>query len=690
MTETIQRNFTGGELTPAVHARADLNKYTSGLRTCENFIVRPQGGAYSRPGFRFIGELDDSSKVARLIPFSFNTEQTYVLVFEHLKMQIIKDGAYIMNGGSRVTVTTPYTEAQLSRLSFTQSADVMTICHIAHAPRNLSRSSDTSWSLAAVDYASTVGVPGSLTTDTVGYASGLGDKTYWYKVTALDEDGVESLASAKVSSGFINALTSSWGVKVEWTAVAGADRYRVYKMKDNGTEVYGWIGDSVTERFDDFNIAPVMSDAPPEERLVFKDSDNYPSVVNYYQQRQIFANTLTKPQTVYTTRTAEYNSLRESEPARDDDAVTFTIAGQQVNEIRHIVSLNSLILLTSGGGWLVTEGQDEVLAPATVGVRIQTYAGSAWVRPVIANDTVIYVQEKGTKLRDLNYEFTSDKYQGNDLSIMASHMFEGYQIVEMVYADEPYGILWAVRNDGVLLGMTYQREHQVWGWHRHVTDGEFESVTSISEDDRDAVYVIVKRTIDGSTVRYVERMEPRYTDAAENAFCVDSGLSYDGTATTAISGLDHLEGEAVAVLADGNEVTGLTVASGAITLPQAASKVHVGLPYTPVIETLDLDVNSMVETLKHLSLSVAKVTLEMEKSRGGWVGPVQDQGVTGIMREIKPRFESDEYDTIALRSYKAEIFIEPSWSKTGSIRVEQRAPLPMAILSLIPDITGGG
>jgi hypothetical protein len=421
--------------------------------------------------------------------------------------------------------------------------------------------------------------------------------------------------------------------------------------------------------------------------LVHK-SGNYPQAVTYHQQRQIFANTYSEPQTIYTTRVGDFNSLRTSNPTRDDDAITVTINASQVNEIRHIVPLSSLVILTSGAEWALTEGQDGVLTPATIGVSVQSYNGCSWTRPVTIDNNVIYVQEKGAKLRDLGYEWTSETYSGNDLSIMSSHLFQGYEIEEMTYADEPYGIVWCVRSDGALLGLTYQREHQVWAWHVHGTFGWFESVTTISEDGRDALYAIVRRVDPGSSNvrRYIERMEPRYTDASENAFCVDSGLTYNGAPATTITGLDHLEGNFVSILADGVVVPIQQVVSGQITLPRAASIVHVGLRYVSSIETLDID--TVQQPLRGKDLSVDKVTIEVQDSRGGRVGPVDDTG--SDMLEIKPRFDEDGYDPLDLRSYKAEIFIQPSWNKGGRIRIEQVDPLPLAILSIIPNVSLGG
>lgn len=772
MPQITQRSFTSGEIAPALQSRADMTKYATGLHLCENFFVRAQGGVYSRPGFRFVGELDDSSRVGRLIPFSFNTDQTYMLVFEHLKVRVIKDGGFVLNDGETIIfeLATPYTEEQLPTLGFTQNADVMTIVHPDHDPRNLNRMADDDWSLTVIDYAPTVdsptfsagsinkaitgitaanpavvtavghgfatgnlisinGVVGmtevngnsytitALTVDTfelngedasaytpydsggtasrqngavtIGEGFGDFDKTYTYVVTAVDAEGSESLASSEVSIT-TGSLATTAGVRLTWDTVPEATYYRVYKDPSVGTGIYGWIGDSNNNSFDDYNIAPITSDAPPSDRRPFDGEGNKPSAVTYYQQRQVFANTYNEPQTTFTTQTNNFDSLRVSNPARDDDAVTWTIAARQVNEIRHLLPLDTLLILTSGAEWKTTEGDTGVLTPSTIGVRIQSYNGCSVIPPVVINSTALYVQEKGTRLRDLGYEFSSDKYTGNDLSLMSEHLFEGFTLVSMAYADEPYSIVWCVRNDGVLLGLTYQREHQVWGWHKHTTQGEFEYVATVTEDNRDAVYAIVKRTIDGSTVRYVERLEPRESLLAEDCFYLDSGLTYDGEPATVISGLDHLNGETVSILTDGYTVPDQVVSGGQITLTRAASKVHVGLSYLPAIETLDIDTPSPTQTLKAQSVSVSKVTIEVDGSRGGWVGPRQDNGDTAPMSEIKPRFDSDNYDPIALKTYKSEVFIQPQWGKGGGVRIEQRAPLPMSILSIIPQIDIGG
>ena len=684
MTKLTQRTFTSGELDPALHQRADLARYASGLSVCRNFIIKPQGGVYNRPGLRFIGEVKDSTRKVRLIPFQFNTLQAYALEFGHLTMRVIKDGGYVLNGAGPAIyeIVTPYTEDELFDLVFSQTADVMTIVHRNHEARDLSRVDHDNWSLDIITFASTVVAPGAPSLASVGGGHGSTSKTYKYVVTATSVEGVESLASP-VSSISIGSLTSTAGVKLTWTAVAGAEFYTVYKDSSNGTGVYGFIGDSNTLTYSDFNLGEDTSRTPPKENTPISVVDEYPGSVGYYQQRRLFANSTNSPQTMWATQTGIYDSLRSSTPTRDSDAITFTLSTREVNEIRHIVALEDLILLTSGSENRVTEGQDFVLTPSTIGAKPQSYNGASKVRPATIDDSVIYVHEKGTRVRDLNYSVTEAKSVGSDLSILSAHLFEGKTIVEMAFASEPYNILWCVLSDGTVVAMTYHREQQVWGWHRHDTDGTVESVCVISEDGRDAPYFVVNRNINGVDVRYVERMEPRFDADAVDSFFVDSGLSYDGVPVTVMSGLDHLEGKNVSVIADGNVVKNLTVASGSITLPRESSKVHVGLGYVSDIETLGIDDSQ--QTTQGRKKSINEVAIRFLKTRGGWVGPDFDN-----LTEIKPRFDSDGYDTVALKTMEERITIRPDWNDNGKVTVRQLDPLPMSILAITPEFDIGG
>jgi len=758
------RSFVSGELDPSLHQRVDLARYTTGLDTCRNFIVRAQGGVHNRPGMRFIGEVKDSTRKTRVIPFEFNTEQTYILEFGHQVMRVIRDGGYVLDGvGPAIfEIATPYSEDDIFDINFVQSADTMTLAHRNYATRDLTRTDHDAWTLTEISFASSGTIPtwstavsadisgvtnavngvvttttdhGFSTGDTVSISlvngmtelngnfykitvlttttfelnedtttfgvytaggvaevnaaiqttgSGEGDfnKSYRYVITATDEDGVESLQS---SEQFLRtkSLTQTAGIRLAWDSVISAKFYTVYKDVANGTGTYGFIGETKNPIFEDYNIGPDTSRTPPEENVPISSVNNYVGAVGYYQQRRLFANTDNNPQTFFATQSGIFNSLRFSTPTRDDDGITFTINSRQVNEIRHIISLEDLVLLTSGNAYRITEGQDFVLTPSTIGAKPQAYTGASKVRPAIINDSILFASEKSGKIFDLNYAIESARYSGNDVSIMAEHLFEGRSIVDMDYSKDPFGVLWCVMDDGALIGLTYQKEHKVWAWHRHDTDGQYESVASIAEDGRDATYFVVKRTINGSDVRYIERLEKRYNDVSENSFYVDSGLSYNGSPVTVLTGLDHLEGETVITLADGNVVRDLTVSSGSITLPRAASIVHVGLQYLSDIVTLGID--SAEQSTQGRKKSIAEVAIRFQKSRGGWVGPDTDNLI-----EIKPRFDSDSYNTIALKTNERRITISPDWNDDGKVAIRQLDPLPMSILTITPEFDIGG
>lgn len=424
---------------------------------------------------------------------------------------------------------TPYAAADLAQLKFVQSADVMTITHPSHAPRQLSRSSHYNWTLSTITYAASIGPPTTnLVIAPVGTASGSNNTVYQYVITSVSEDGDESVVSAILNSGSMNALSATYGNKLTWDPVVGAEYYNIYKEFSVFSGIFGWLGEASNEEFHDYNFGPDMSVTPPIAKNPFSGADNRPACTTYHQQRQWFGCTNNQPDTIWATRTADYDNMDVSRPTRADDAIEATLAAQEVNEIRHMVSLDDLLLFTSGAEWKVQGDADGVITPANLNIRTQGFRGSSHVRPLIIGDTALFVQEKGSRVRDIKYTFESDKYVGNDLTVLARHMFEGYEIRDWCYSQEPYSIVWAVRGDGVLLALTYLREHDVYAWSRHITDGEFESVCAVSEGQYDVLYAVVKRTVGGFTVRYIERMETRLIEIANRAFCVDSGLTYTG------------------------------------------------------------------------------------------------------------------------------------------------------------------
>lgn len=805
MPSLIQRSFAGGEIAPALYARADQAKYSTGLRTCRNFMVQRHGGVANRPGTEYICEVKDSSKRVRLIRFVFNASQAYILEFGDQYMRVIRDGAQVevsglsaYDGGttyaqgdlvsyggvnyySKVSsntgnqpdesadewyaltgdvyeMPTDYLEADLQDLQYVQSGDVVTIVHPSYPPAQLSRTSHTGWTLADISFSPQIDAPANVQATKGANGSG----TYTYKVTAV-RDGTyeESLPSSEASITSASVPSQTAPHVVSWDAVSGAYEYIVYKSK-NG--VFGYIGIAQGTSFNDVNIDPDTSDTPPIENDPFDGADDYPSAVAYFQQRQCFASTNNDPETVWMTRTANYRNLTISRPLQDDDAVEFTVAGRQVNQVRHLLDLGKLVILTTGGEWIVAGDADGVVKPTAINLRQQGYRGSANRVPIIIGNSALYVQARGSIVRDLRYQFESDSYNGDDLTVFAAHLVDGYQISDWDYQQIPHSIVWAIRDDGTLLGLTYVREHQVWGWHRHDTEGgTFENIAVVPEDDEDAVYLVVKRTINGSTKRYIERLHSRrVSDITVDAFFVDAGLTYDGrntddshtmtltggtdwlhteslalTSSTAyfvsgdvgnaivltvgddevtctitayssatavtvqanktvpaairgvavsawskavdgLSGLDHLEGCTVNILADGHVEAQATVESGSLTLQRPYSVVHVGLPITADFCTLDLDIPEG-QPLTDKRKLINRVTLVVEDSRGIWAGPDVDH-----LSEYKQRSSSAFGAAIELYTGQVEIRTKATWNDNGRVFVRQSDPLPLTILAAVP------
>lgn len=688
-----QPAFTAGVLSPALHARVDLAKFATGLKQGRNIFIHAHGGASNRPGLQFINEVKDSTRKARLIPFQFNTSQSYILEFGHNTMRVYRNGGLVLSGGLPYEIATPWGQNLVEQIVFAQEADVMYLVTTSTAPRKLSRLADDNWTLTTVTFAPQVAAPGAPTVTKPGDTNGQPGyvaTVYRYKVAAVsDTTGEESLPSP--SGQVTNDLSIAGGInRVAWSAVAGAGRYIVYK-EDNG--VYGYIGGTSGLQFDDENIAPDLADTPQTARNPFNAAGNYPRCVSFVEQRLVFASTSTDPQAVWMSQSANYENFGYSQPSKASDAVTFRIKARQVNEIRSILSVKAMMLLTSAAEWLVSGGsQSDAISPSAIKIDNQGYRGSSNVQPIVVGNTILFSQARGGVVRDFSYEFANDAYTGKDLTILARHFFENKNIKAWDYAQAPHSVVWVVLDDGTMVSLTYMREHEVWAWTSHDSAGGiFEDVAVIAEGNEDVPYFLVRRNIGGVWKRYIERLHTRVTTDVSDAFFVDSGLTYSGAPATVISGLGHLEGKPVVALADGNVVRGLTVAGGSVTLQNAASKVHVGLSYEALMQTLGLDLGQVqgLGTVQGRMKSVAEVTLRVENTRGIFVGPYDDTRDGKHLVEYRQR--STEAWNEAIRLYTGDIRITPpwDWNTEGSMIVKQFDPLPMTILAIMPDVTMG-
>lgn len=800
-----QPSFTGGELSPALGARVDLAKYPTGMRQAINLFIHPHGGVSNRAGLQFIGEVKNSAHNTRLVPFQFNTEQSYILEFGNLYFRVWRDGGVILDVSDPYEVVTPYAHGDVGELVYIQDADVMYITHPDYPVHKLSRLADDNWTLTEVDFAPAMAAPTGL--DVTAYyqrTSGVGTATN-FQVTSVTAGGAESVGSTAVSVSITNPQGDGDGrlYRFTWTAVTGAASYRLYRTsgspqgfivettrataeiaetnvsgvnpqipgvadvgsvaapsglaasiiygkelsykvsavseetgeeslpsteytvendlsfqgnrnvlfwdavagasgyiiyrEDNG--VYGYIGRSETTDFTDDNIVADISDTPQIARNPFDGTGNYPRCVTFIEQRLAFASTTNDPQAVWMSQSANYENFGYSSPAKASDAVTFRVKSRQINEIRGMIALKGLMLLTSGAEWVVSGGsQSDAITPSSIKIDNQGYRGAARVQPIVVGNTVLFAQARGGVIRDFSYEFAQDSFVGKDLTVLARHLFEGKEIKAWGYAQAPYSVIWVVLDDGSLVSLTYMKEHEVWGWTRHQSgaDAVFEDVAVIAEGTEDVPYFLVRRTIDGTTKRYIEQLHTRAFDDVEDAFFVDCGLTYTGSAATIITGLDHLDGQEVVALANGNVVRGLTVGTVTggigVVLPNAATKAHVGLPMDALLETLNLDLGQVngLGTVQGRTKSIAQVTLRVEKTRGIFVGPYDGARDSVHLVEYKQRATEAWSDAIQLYTGDVQITTPWDWNTNGRTVVRQFDPLPMTILAIMPDVKIGG
>lgn len=504
--------------------------------------------------------------------------------------------------------------------------------------------------------------------------------TQEYVVTSV-KDSEESIQSSTASCSNNLFVTGAYN-SIEWPAANGAASYNVYKRSGG---VFGYIGQSTSTSFTDDNIAPDMSMSPPNISDPFITAGNYPGAVSYFEQRRCFAGTTNEPQKIWMTKSGTESNMSYSLPVKDDDRIEFRVAAREANTIRHVVPLSQLLLLTAAAEWRVTSVNSDAITPTSVAVRPQSYIGASNVQPSIVNNNLIYCAARGGHVRECSYNWQANGFITGDLSLRAAHLFDSLEITDMAFSKAPQPVLWFVSSNGKLLGLTYIPEQQVGAWHQHDTDGAFESCAVVAEGVEDALYVIVKRTIDGESVRYVERLASRQFVDQADAFFVDCGLTYDGVAADEISGLTHLEGKVVNILADGAVHPQRTVTDGAITLDVEASVVQIGLPITADIQTLPVAMQIDSGYGQGRMKNVNKVWLRCYRSSGIFVGPDADNLV-----EAKTRTTELYGDPPALISDEVQIVLTPAWASGGQVYVRQEAPLPLTIVSMTMEISVGG
>lgn len=745
-----QASFARGELAPSLYARTDLAMYHIGLRTARNGFIAKQGGWYNRPGTTYIGTAKNTATFpnppsrVRLAEFIFSDDDTYVLEFGEGYIRFYRNGAQITvsdvtawssstsyvvgdlskqggvvyyckvanmgvtppntsywypltllgvyEGGilqddSIYEIPNPFSLDEVYEFQYVQKNDVMTIVHPSYQAMQLLRYSHTRWVLRNVTFGPSISSPAS---GSVSGGSGTSGVSYYWNIIAVSNNGEESLP--KTLSPSVSGLnfSSSAPITLTWSAVTGAIRYKIYRGTYVGIGNYplGYIGETTELRFKD-EAQDTLSIETHAISVGYPFSNGSKcNCVFYSQDRIIYANTAEDPSAVSASRIGSYNNFQRRYPIQDDDSFNFSLSGSRSNIIRHLREVRTLIALTSSSEWAINGDNSGIIRPDAINAKQQSYHGCDEVPPLNVGKNILYVQARGSAIRDIGYVFQDDGYDGPDLTILSAHLFEGKTIVDWAYAETPDSIVWVVLDDGSFLSLTYIKEQEMLAWTRHDTDGLVENVAVIPEGNEDRVYFVVKRTINGSDIRYIEKMETRVIDDIEDAIFMDSALSYDGTPVSTVSGLEHLEGEEVAILADGFVVASpnnpgykvKTVSGGSVDLGGSYSKVHVGLPYTSDIQTLDIDSYAGEKKI------VTNVRVFLEKSRGFWAGgsdPGETSPLTGLT-ETKLRTTEAYDEPIELKTEEITLNIRGEWSRGGKIFIRQVDPCPLAILSITP------
>lgn len=608
----IRTNFTAGELSPRIFGRMDLQKYNHGCEVLRNAIPMPHGPAYRRPGSHFVAEVKTSAKKTALIPFIYSTEQAYILEMGDLYTRFFKNSAQILDGGSPQEIVTPFAEAKLFELKFAQSADVLYFAHNDYAPRKLERRNDPTpppaeaWQLNTIDFLP----PPTYEPDTnlainltLGATSGLNvtatlASAGWFAadvgrlIIEVDSDGnptggratIRTVAAGPypvtganvdIHTAFsATALNQNWrlqgspaatctpsargpvGAIITLTLSSPAEGWRTadvgkYVLINDGVcKIIERTSDSVMRAEVLATLNATTGAIPGAWRLEVNTWDatrGFPAAVTLLAQRSVWAGSKKEPDRVWFSVVGDHeNHARGTE---DSDAIVAPFGTNEVNVIRWLVPMKVLFVGTMSGEFKIRGATDKAITPTNIQVDPETANGSANVPALRVGHEAVYVDRSKRKVRSIAYDLEQDAYTSDDLLIFSEHLTAEYDIVQMAFQRAPDPILWAVRSDGTLLSLTYEKKHEVFAWSRHifgaVTTDKFgnevpladfvESVAVIPhpDGDRDQVWLVVRRLINGATKRYVEYLDDKGNPySLYKASQVDAGLYYDGEVTS--------------------------------------------------------------------------------------------------------------------------------------------------------------
>lgn len=699
----ILENFNTGEMSPLLAGRVGFDKYPNGASILENFIPTTQGPNQRRAGTRFVYEVKDSAKKVLLVPFEYSVTQAYMLEFGDFYVRFYTwDAVTKVRGilesspGVPVEVVTPYSEADLyntdgsPRLRFVQSGDFLYLTHSKYQQRVLKRLTATSFSMTLFeatggpwkslnDTATTVYASAETGTGiTLTASSGIFQAAHVGSLFYLESRDVNSIAAWEVGHTVVlgerarsdgktyEALNASKTgtskpVHTEGALFDGVPTSVQWQYRDPG---YGYVKitgytNATTVTVDVIERLPsqVVGSGLATARWAFGEwssVEGWPSDVAFFRERLWFG----RGRTLWSSVSAAFTDFEPKTfgTVTADMAITVSLVSGRINDIQWLAADKDLVAGTAGGEFAIGElSNGDPLGPANKRSRIMSTFGSRAIPPIKNVESLLFVQRSGLKARETFYDFASDGYKSSDTTVLSEHITAS-GITQMAFAADPDQVVWCIRTDGTLLGFTWNNEQGVRGWHRHPIGGsgivESVAVMPAAEGDRSELWLVIKRTINGVTKRYVEYLERPYRigDAQASQFYVDSGLTYTGSATTTISGLTHLEGQTVSVLVNGAPHPNVVVTSGTITLQIAATTAQIGLPCPARYRSMRLEAGSQDGTSQGKTKRIHKCVLRLLYTGGGKYGAMNGgpmdnlllRSSTAAMNQPAPLFTGDK------------------------------------------------
>ena len=722
-------NFNAGEFSPLLEGRVDFERYANGCVLMENFIPTVQGPAVRRGGTRYVASVKTATNKVWLQSFEFSQDQAYVLEFGDQYVRFYTQNGQLVSGGIPVEVATPYTQANLfktdgtCRLRFAQSGDFLYITHPLYQTLVLKRTSPTTFVLDLfepkggpfkdVDPDQTVTVWSNAETGSVTLtaSSGIfqaGHVGSLFLMELRNSDTTPAWEPGKSITSGLRRRSDSKYYEAMTAATTGAVKpvHSSGERVDGDTGVrwafrdagYGWLkitgftsSTVVTGTVLSRLPAGVVGSGNATTRWAhsaWSSVEGWPAAVTFFRERLCFA----RGQRLWMSVAAGFDDFSARNDAGEvaaDQAISLEVASGEINDIQWLHPDRELIAGTAGGEFTIGElTNGDPLGPGNIKVQLQSRYGTRGVPPVGSGSSTLFLLRAGTKLREIAYEFAADAYTTKDATTLSEHITKP-GVIDMDYALDPYSVVWCVRSDGLLLGFTWNNEEQVKGWHRHLIggNGAVESVAVIPRPDNtgDQVWMVVRRTIGGQTRRFVEIMENPWErdQLPADAFYVDSGLTYSGSPSTTISGLNHLDGQVVDVLTDGAPHPQRTVTSGAITLLRPASKVQVGLPCPPRLLTMRLEAGAQDGTAQGKTKRIHKVTFRVQDTAGLLVGA----SATGALQEIEFRTPADPMDAPPPLFTGDKLVSWPSGYETDArVFVTNDKPTPLTLVAVFPQI----